>query len=57
MLNTDKVRGILRAKQGSQVPKFEAPSSPLPKPNPNIIGLIDPISKPDALDIPLPNIG
>ena len=23
MLNTDKVRGIMRAKQGSQVPKFD----------------------------------
>ena len=53
----NKIRGIVRAKYGSQVPKFESPSSPLPKPNPNIIGLIDPISKSDALDIPLPNIG
>lgn len=53
----NKVRGILRAKQGSQIPKFESPSDPLPKPNPNIIGVIDPISKPDALDIPLSNIG
>ena len=53
----NKVRGILRVKQGSQIPKFESPSDPLLKPNPNIIGVIDPISKPDALDIPLSNIG
>ena len=47
----------MRAKQGSQIPKFESPSGPLPEPNHNIIGLIDPISKPDALNAPLPNIG
>ena len=29
MLNTDKVRGILRAKYGSQVPKFQSPHGPI----------------------------
>ena len=29
MLNTDKIRGILRARQGSQIPKFQTPSGPL----------------------------
>jgi hypothetical protein len=47
MLNTDKIRGILRAKQGSQVPKFAAPSGPISY-NPNIIGSMTPIPKPDA---------
>ena len=29
MLNTDKVRGVMRAKYGSQIPKFQIPSGPL----------------------------
>lgn len=38
MLNIDRVKGIVRAKYGSQIPKFEKPASPLPKPNPNSLG-------------------
>lgn len=40
MLNKDKVRGIMRAKQGSQIPKFQTPSGPLvlEQQNPFMVG-------------------
>ena len=40
MLNTDKIRGIMRAKYGSQIPKFQTPSGPLvpEQQNPFMIG-------------------
>lgn len=40
MLNKDKVRGIMRAKQGSQIPKFQTPAGPLipEQQNPFMIG-------------------
>lgn len=45
MLNIDRVRGVMRAKYGSQIPKFEEPSGPLPKPNPISKGSILPEPK------------
>ena len=40
MLNTDKIRGIMRAKYGSQIPKFQTPSGPLvsEQQNPFMVG-------------------
>ena len=40
MLNTDKIRGIMRAKYGSQIPKFQTPAGPLipEQQNPFMVG-------------------
>ena len=40
MLNTDKIRGVMRAKYGSQIPKFQTPSGPLipEQQNPFMVG-------------------
>ena len=50
MLNKDKVRGILRARNGSQIPKFAAPAGPIQH-NPNILGSMAPTPKPDATQL------
>ena len=55
MLNIDRVRGVMRAKYGSQIPKFEEPAGPLPKPNPISIGSVVPQPK-DLKTLPkIPN--
>lgn len=51
MLNTDKVRGIMRAKQGSQIPKFQNPASPLPQINPFMQGSLEATPKISFTDI------
>ena len=55
MLNIDRVRGVMRAKYGSQIPKFQEPAGPLPKPNPISIGSVVPQPK-DLKTLPkIPN--
>ena len=51
MLNTDKVRGIVRAKQGSQIPKFQNPASSLPQINPFMQGSLEASPKISFTDI------
>ena len=54
MLNANRIRGIVRAKNGSQIPKFQAPAGALPKPNPNILGSMTAIPKIDKIDTVTP---
>lgn len=53
MLNIDRVKGIVRAKYGSQIPKFENPASPLPKPNPNSLGSMTALPKMQITNNPI----
>ena len=53
MLNTDKVRRVVKAKYGLTAPELDLGTQN----NPFMIGQIDPFSVPDATDIQLPNEG